>query len=819
LIATGTVVVICCPVYLSPSRPSHDPVATYLLELTSPSRLVQEPVMISLNPIATLTRAWDSEDNRSSTRCRLVSPLSHCLSLRWIRSHIVVSGVRSQLGQAAVLRVLCVSVAALSRPYTGAEARARLASRECGLRVPLLAASGGGLVAVVTRASGGSRSVSSRYCSSVLGCQSAVAPAYMASRPCGVSGVRGVPSVASDVCPTPLVFAGVVIGNPYWALFPRLTPLHPSARGLSLWELSVREVAEAAVLGMFGSVGGGVTPRGPLRGSERSGRYSGVWLPYKVRARAAGCSCCCATCMASVVARRVRAVAARLALDLLAVVFLVWRMLAGKCRCSAPGFLAEVRFPQNCVVLISGCCCATLEAEVHRLVALCSGVLLVWLERSGEFSQNGALVVLVEVLLGPACVASAVLLAIVFSLMATVVLPLWFEVCHLVGGCVLARFPQYDSWRFWGRCGALGRASGCCVGQFVSLVISKFLSCADGTFPVARMVCFVSRTLRALPDGGLGAHHCDLLVESSCIELFLVDLVAPLVLSFSGGTVGVSVALLCTSHFAWLARCSAALAEPEIPERRKLSHWGAVPNGSERYLVTLRSADCGFSKLESTTTHDVGSALYDSWKSEKAFDSLDSESEMMASSRVLEGSMLTPEQLQLISSAKYSICSGKVVDFTQLHGSLEGSVTGFVKGTKVNVSEDLLVQLLDCPNTGHKLSEIVPLDKQKIGIIGILGTISKKGLLVNGLYAEKRIMHSVITNIITPRAGTHSSITARDVSKKKKLEKIEWKLLIKTNNNSNNKKKSNRASRKNKNHFSKGKYMLHLLSIMHLKKP
>ncbi|MQM04732.1 hypothetical protein Taro_037536 [Colocasia esculenta] len=39
----------------------------------------------------------------------------------------------------------------------GAEAGARLASRACGLRVPLLAASGGGLVAVVTRASGGSR--------------------------------------------------------------------------------------------------------------------------------------------------------------------------------------------------------------------------------------------------------------------------------------------------------------------------------------------------------------------------------------------------------------------------------------------------------------------------------------------------------------------------------------------------------------------------------------------------------------------------------------------------------------------------------------
>ncbi|MQL88583.1 hypothetical protein Taro_021157 [Colocasia esculenta] len=93
--------------------------------------------------------AWDTEDGQSSTRCRLVSPLSHCLSLRWFRSHVVVSGVRPQLGQAVVLHVLCVFVAALSRPCTGTEARARLASRACGLRVPLLAASGGGLVVVV----------------------------------------------------------------------------------------------------------------------------------------------------------------------------------------------------------------------------------------------------------------------------------------------------------------------------------------------------------------------------------------------------------------------------------------------------------------------------------------------------------------------------------------------------------------------------------------------------------------------------------------------------------------------------------------------
>ncbi|MQM01882.1 hypothetical protein Taro_034640, partial [Colocasia esculenta] len=163
--------------------------------------------------------------------------------------------------------------------------------------------------------------------------------------------------------------------------------------------------------------------------SERTSTEICVRLPCMIRVRAAGCSCCCAACVASVVARRVRAIAARLALDSLAVIFLVWRTLAGKSRCGVPvGIVARAKqmfcvpcFPQNFVVLVSGYCGAALDTEAYRLVALCSGVLLVWLVRSGEFSRSGALVVLVEVLPGPACVASAVLLAAVFSLMVCVV--------------------------------------------------------------------------------------------------------------------------------------------------------------------------------------------------------------------------------------------------------------------------------------------------------------------------------------------------------------------------------------------------------------
>ncbi|MQM08350.1 hypothetical protein Taro_041211 [Colocasia esculenta] len=59
--------------------------------------------------------------------------------------------MRPQLGQAAVLRVLRVLGGSVS-PFAGAEAGARLASRGLGRRIPLLAASGGGLVAVVVTA-------------------------------------------------------------------------------------------------------------------------------------------------------------------------------------------------------------------------------------------------------------------------------------------------------------------------------------------------------------------------------------------------------------------------------------------------------------------------------------------------------------------------------------------------------------------------------------------------------------------------------------------------------------------------------------------
>ncbi|MQL78581.1 hypothetical protein Taro_011009, partial [Colocasia esculenta] len=164
------------------------------------------------------------------------------------------------------------------------------------------------------------------------------------------------------------------------------------------------------------------------------------------------------------------------------------------------------------------------------------GVLLVWLVLSGKFSQSGALVVLVEVLPGPACIAFVVLLAAVFSLMvcvlgsfgvvhsgegssqdrplsllvevlpksalcpfrATVVLPLWFEVCRLVG---LRSGEVLPGWLLALLVEVLPKAALCLFWlSLLSLLVEMSLGLR---VPVAWMVCFVYRALCALPDGGL----------------------------------------------------------------------------------------------------------------------------------------------------------------------------------------------------------------------------------------------------------------------------------------------------------------------------
>ncbi|MQM08401.1 hypothetical protein Taro_041256 [Colocasia esculenta] len=237
----------------------------------------------------------------------------------------------------------------LSYPCTGVEAGARLASRACGLRVPFLAASGGGLVVVVVAAFPHDVSKCSslpvRGGTGVCGfptwrCVRVVVWSQWYTEGCFRCVLDSVGFYGSRVC----VPTSVGTSNPYWALFTRLTPLLPSAKGSWLRELGVGRVAEAVVaLGVVSSISWVVArPSGPLARVREIGSLQWyqseesteicVRFPCMIRARGAGCSCCCAAYVASVVARHVRTVAARLALDSLAVVFLVWRTLAGKSR-------------------------------------------------------------------------------------------------------------------------------------------------------------------------------------------------------------------------------------------------------------------------------------------------------------------------------------------------------------------------------------------------------------------------------------------------------------------------------------------------------
>ncbi|MQL88054.1 hypothetical protein Taro_020609, partial [Colocasia esculenta] len=98
------------------------------------------------------------------------------------------------------------------------------------------------------------------------------------------------------------------------------------------------------------------------------------------------------------------------------------------------------------------------------------------LVRSGGFFQNGAFVVLVEVLPGLACVASAVLLAAVFSLIVCV---LWS-----LGLCILVKvLPKIALCRFWRR-------------FFLGVLCVRFgppLCCPYGLKCVVRLGCILVR--------------------------------------------------------------------------------------------------------------------------------------------------------------------------------------------------------------------------------------------------------------------------------------------------------------------------------------
>ncbi|MQM09400.1 hypothetical protein Taro_042269 [Colocasia esculenta] len=97
--------------------------------------------------------------------------------------------------------------------------------------------------------------------------------------------------------------------------------------------------------------------------------------------------------------------------------------------------LITIAVPKEGLFHARFCCGATSDLEVCYWLG--------WCVLEG-FSQSGALVVLVEILPGPACVASAVLLVAVFSLMVRVV---WS-----FGLCILVKvLPRIALRRFWWR--------------------------------------------------------------------------------------------------------------------------------------------------------------------------------------------------------------------------------------------------------------------------------------------------------------------------------------------------------------------------------
>ncbi|MQL97864.1 hypothetical protein Taro_030565, partial [Colocasia esculenta] len=100
-----------------------------------------------------------------------------------------------------------------------------------------------------------------------------------------------------------------------------------------------------------------------------------------------GCSCCYVECVASVVARCVHAMVAQLVVDSLAVVFPMWRTVAGKSRCSMCHVASLVERSDNCLWLLSAWCWLVVssgEVEMHRLVALCSGEVFLELYLGGS---------------------------------------------------------------------------------------------------------------------------------------------------------------------------------------------------------------------------------------------------------------------------------------------------------------------------------------------------------------------------------------------------------------------------------------------------
>ncbi|MQL95364.1 hypothetical protein Taro_028030 [Colocasia esculenta] len=261
-----------------------------------------------------------------------------------------------------------------------------------------------------------------------------------------------------------------------------------------------------------------------------------------VRVLQVGCRCCCAAYVASVVTQCVRAVVVRLALDSLAEVFPVWRTRVFLERCLGGSGGGSPRTGLRC--FCSSTCCSVLYNGLCCLVV--------------------GLCVLVKVL--PRIVLLSLLTKVLprsalCSFCATVVLPLWFKVCCLVGlhssevlpewllallvevlpkttlccfemSCCCCRVDClcYSLLgRCQSRCCALDRASGCCVGQLVSLFVSKFFSAVLVDFVCPKGTVAIEVVLLALAYWGVAVVFAP--VRQSQCSVFCVLLGADVVVA------------------------------------------------------------------------------------------------------------------------------------------------------------------------------------------------------------------------------------------------------------------------------------------------
>ncbi|MQL68611.1 hypothetical protein Taro_000896, partial [Colocasia esculenta] len=259
---------------------------------------------------------WDVEVVEVfSSQCGPDSPLSHCLSLHWFWSHVVVLGVGPQLGQAAVLHAFVCFCGGSDLLFCGGEAGARLASREHGRHVPLLAASGSGLVVVVV-----TTFPSVIHCPSLHGgCSLAFRSPFLGASLWWHLHVW-FPDLA--VCSGSEVV--LLVGpRPCGGL------RCPCLWGSSSRELGVGWVAETTVVSCVVSSSESECCELLYLSELRVVlcKFSGFVCVLQE-----GCSCCHVACVVSVVAQCVHAVVARLAVDSLAVLLPVWRTIAGKSR-------------------------------------------------------------------------------------------------------------------------------------------------------------------------------------------------------------------------------------------------------------------------------------------------------------------------------------------------------------------------------------------------------------------------------------------------------------------------------------------------------